>query len=460
MKTSRCELHRSVHKLPSIRFEDQEMTSFSGLVLFQKLFASLRLRERLHRCVRHLESRSCYGPTTVLLWLVVHLVLGWRSLRDLVHYQGDPLVLRVLGLRRLPTVPTVCRELQRMGAGVVQRLRRLLRDLVVERLKSLGTRSITLDFDGSVFSTKSRKKEGTAVGFNRKSKGSHSYYPLFATVAQTDQVFDVLHRPGNVHDSRDALPFVQRCFQHLRQKGLKGPMEARLDSAHFSDETCFWLFDQGIQFTISVPFERFPQLKRKIQERQRWTSIDDTWSCFEGDWCPKKWEDARGHRRFRLLLFRQRVKTPKKGPIQLDLFQPVDTHYEYTAVITNKPHSAHAVLHFHHGRGSQEHLFGEIKSQGNLGYLPTRRQVGNEIYTLCSALACNLQRELLMRATKPQRSNALKRHCLWVFDTLGSFRKALVQRAGRLTRPNGDLALTVALNNLAATDFMHYLKAA
>jgi len=49
--------------------------------------------------------------------------------------------------------------------------------------------------------------EGTAVGFNRKKKGARSYYPLFCTIAQTGQVFDVYHRPGNVHDSHEARGF-------------------------------------------------------------------------------------------------------------------------------------------------------------------------------------------------------------------------------------------------------------
>ena len=63
---------------------------------------------------------------------------------------------------------------------------------------------MTSDFDGSVQSTK-RHAEGTAVGFNKEKKGARSYYPLFCTVAQTGQVLDVLHRAGNVHDSKGAV---------------------------------------------------------------------------------------------------------------------------------------------------------------------------------------------------------------------------------------------------------------
>ncbi len=50
--------------------------------------------------------------------------------------------------------------------------------MVLDRLASLSLPRITLDFDGSVQSTK-RRAEGTAVGFNKKKKGARSYYPLF-----------------------------------------------------------------------------------------------------------------------------------------------------------------------------------------------------------------------------------------------------------------------------------------
>jgi len=47
VKSSKAEIQAKYHKIPVIRFEDQKLTSFSGLLLFQILFRQLRLRERL-----------------------------------------------------------------------------------------------------------------------------------------------------------------------------------------------------------------------------------------------------------------------------------------------------------------------------------------------------------------------------------------------------------------------------
>ena len=46
MKYSKAEVHCKTHGLPTLRFEDSQLTSFSGLILLQALFARLGLKER------------------------------------------------------------------------------------------------------------------------------------------------------------------------------------------------------------------------------------------------------------------------------------------------------------------------------------------------------------------------------------------------------------------------------
>jgi hypothetical protein len=138
-----------------------------------------------------------------MLLLVVHLLLGYRELRELRYYQEDEMVKRVVGLKRLPDVATVSRRLAQADPHSVERVRAENQRLVLERAVQLALVRVTLDFDGSVVST-GRRAEGSAVGFNKVKKGQRSYYPLYATLAQSGQVLDVLHRPGNVHDSNGA----------------------------------------------------------------------------------------------------------------------------------------------------------------------------------------------------------------------------------------------------------------
>ena len=41
VKSSKSQIHAKFYKIPTIRFEDQQLTSFSGLLIFQVLFAKL-----------------------------------------------------------------------------------------------------------------------------------------------------------------------------------------------------------------------------------------------------------------------------------------------------------------------------------------------------------------------------------------------------------------------------------
>ena len=175
MKLRRSDVRRQAHALPTLRFENHALTSFAGLVLFQQLFATLDLKARLRRCFRRQAGGKAFGPATIFLQLIVHIVLGFRELREACAYRDDPMVQRLLGLQRLPDVATVSRMLKNADAKTVKHLRRLLAEMIFQRLEALGLTRLTLDFDGSVQSTR-RHAEGTAVGYNRKRKGARSYY--------------------------------------------------------------------------------------------------------------------------------------------------------------------------------------------------------------------------------------------------------------------------------------------
>jgi hypothetical protein len=324
---------------------------------------------------------------------------------------------------------------------------------VLEGLKRESLPRLTLDFDGSVQSTKGHA-EGTAVGFNKNRKGSRSYYPLFCTVAQTGQFFDVLHRPGNVHDSHGADTFMETCFDKA-QNELQGILlESRMDSAFFSEKTVSSLDERGVKFTATVPFERFSVLKSIIEQRSRWHRIDSDWAYFESDWKPKSWD-----KRYRFLFLRKRAHNQTKGPLQLHFFEPRDYHFDYKVVVTNKTESAKSVLLFHNGRGSQETIFGDAKNDVGLSVLPSKRLLGNQLFTICGMMAHNLAREVQILANPALVRVPPKRAALWTFERLDTIRHRIIQRAGRLTTPQGNLTLTLSANQTVQQDLLRFIEA-
>lgn len=454
MKLSKAQVQRRVHALPQCRFEDQALTSSAGLVLYEALFRSLNLRGRLRGCFRHLVQWPVYAHADLFLSLVVHLLLGYRNLRETAYYREDPMVLRLLGWQHLPDVSTYSRRLATMDLSAGDNVASLNREIVLDRVIEAALARVTLDFDGSVLTSR-RHAEGTAVGFNRARKGERSYYPLLCTVAQTGQIFDVLHRSGNVHDSNGAGDFIEACVMGAAKRLGRATIESRLDSAFFSENTVLVLDSLDVQYTVSVPFDRLAEIKTLIEQRQRWRRLDSTWSYFEISWGPKCWLKPR-----RLLIARQRVKERQKGPLQLDLFCPSVLGYEYTAVLTNKRQSAKKVLAFHHGRGAQEGIFGEAKQDCQLGYIPARTWAANRLYLYATIVAHNLTRELQMRALPRRPATTPGRAALWTFQKLSTLRGLLIRRAGRLTNNSGTAVLTMSANGTVKAHFEHLLEGA
>jgi hypothetical protein len=451
VKHSKAEVRGKARTALEVRFEAQNLTSYSGLILFQHFFSLIGIKARLWACFRHLKVSPIYGHHVIMMLLLVHLIIGHRRLRDVDYYRDDEMVKRVLGLKRLPDVSTISRSLGSADEVSVEKVRNESRKLVIERLLAEGLSRVTLDFDGSVLST-GRHAEGTAVGFNKKKKGARSYYPLFCTIAQTDQVLDVHHRPGNVHDSNGADAFIGQCLDSVRSALPRIKIETRIDSAFFNETIVERLHGAGVEFTISVPFARFTGLKGMIEGRQRWRHLNGELSFFESHWKPDSWTSP-----YRFIFIRKQVRCQDKEPIQLDLFKPIEYGYEFKVIVTNKCTSPRKVVAFHEGRGSQEGIFAELKSHCQMDYVPVTTQAGNQLYMFAGILAHNLTRELQIQLTPRARGTTAKRAALWCFREIETLRRTVIQRAGRIIRPAGKLILSMNNNDKLENELLHSL---
>ena len=156
---------------------------------------------------------------------------------------------------------------------------------------------------------------------------------------------------------------------------------------------------------------------------------------------------------------RTRVARRQAGPLQPDVFVPHARGYEFKVIVTNKAVSAATVLAFHNGRGAQEAIFAQLKTQCQIDYVPCRRLVGNQIFLLAGVTAHNLGRELQMATRPAERVTTPTRMALWSFQELQTLRRTLFARAGRLTRPQGELTLTISANTEVQREILRHLEA-
>ena len=144
--------------------------------------------------------------------------------------------------------------------------------------------------------------------------------------------------------------------------------------------------------------------------------------------------------------------------MQLTLFAPYEYGFQFKVILTNMPLSARKVLALHNGRGAQEAIFAELKSQAQMDYIPCKRLAANQTWLLAAIMAHNLNRELQMSAQAPERSTTEQRMPWWSFVRLGTRRMNLIQRAGRLTRPQGTLTLSMNVGQAIAARLRQLLS--
>ena len=148
---------------------------------------------------------------------------------------------------------------------------------------------------------------------------------------------------------------------------------------------------------------------------------------------------------------------PCKKFLARDFVKMVQNPGDYKVLVTNKTGSAKSLVLFHNGRGSQEAIFGDAKTDAALDVIPSRRLAGNQLFTLCAMMAHNLSREIQMLASPPLPRTLPKRPAAWTFERLDTMRHRIIQRAGRLTRPKGELTLTMSANQAVRSDLLHFL---
>lgn len=449
MRLKKAELKGRVNANLELRFSNRQLTSHAGLELVRRYFAAIDLRRQMRRGLTSALPPADYGIVPMLLAVLALMISGGRRVRHLMYLESDPIVLRLCGLRQLPTARSVGRWLREFRARHLPHLQALNADLVAAHIERIGLKRLTVDVDGSVVST-GQKVQWAHRGFNPHRRKVPSYYPITAFEAQSGQVLRVQNRPGNVHDGKASVSFLHDLFAQIKATlGGGRVLEFRMDGAFFRREILQLIERRGAEYAIKVPFYPWLNIKGLVQQTTEWSRVDETVSCAEHELHIGQW-----NRRLRVILYRKRVGHKTAKNFQLDLFDPADGHFEYSAVATNKTLGGRALWQFMCGRGTHEKAYGELKSGFAFDCVPTMRYAANSAWQLLSVMAFNLMRGFQVATTAELRAVSRKRRCVFLFEHIETLRFRLLHRAGLMTRTNGVAALDIGGSRQAAARFM------
>ncbi len=438
MRLSKAGFPARVNSDLRLRFHATGLTSFSGLELIRRYFKSINLPGRIRRHLGRSGLGGDYGTVSMVLLVLGLLICGGRRMQHLLYLKEDPLVLRLTGLTRLPTPRTLGRWLRRFRVEHVERLLRVNDDLVAEAIRRAGLRRLTLDVDGTVVST-GLKTQWAFRGFNPHHRKVPSYYPVTAYEAQTGQIFRVRNRPGNVHDGKASLGFLRDVMAQVHRTVGRGYLvEFRMDGAFFRSDVIRLLERHGAEYAIKIPFYTWIGLKGIIQRRRRWKRIDGQVSCFAATLQLGAW-----NRTMRVVIYRKRVFHRSRKNFQLDLFDPADGYFEYSAIATNKTLNGRNLWAFLNGRGTHEKTYAELKNGFAFDTVPTHHYGANSAWQALSIMAHNLMKSFQVATTATRRPATRKRRARYELESIHTLRYKWINRAGILVQPDGYATLDV-----------------
>jgi hypothetical protein len=372
------------------------------------------------------------------------LVVGGRRLRHLAFVQDDPLFHRFCEVQVVPTARTVSRWLQGFTMTTVAALQAINTAVIARVLATLGVRTWTIDVDGVVVST-GLQVERAFRGFNPHHRTVPSYYPIMAHLAETTHVLRVKNRSGNVHDGKAGLPFLRDLWTQLGTLLPRGgTVRFRMDGAFFRQDVLQWLGARAAGYAIKVPFYRWLDLQQYIRAQPTWRPVAPGITGVVVPEATTPWG-----RPVWLAIYRKHVHHRATKNYQLDLFDPNDGHYEYSAVTSNLDLTLANLWRFACGRGNHEKTIAQLKTGLAFHTVPTMAYAANSAWQHLVVLVHNLLTNFQIETGATRRAPTRKRTVLPVLQTIQTLRFVLFNRAAEIVRPGG--ALRLRLTDNAAT---------
>lgn len=434
-RSSKARVNR---ELP-IQFAPQSLTSYSGLELMDRFLRAIKLDEAVREVFRRSPLSGDYSMVSMVRLFLGLFWIGGRRLSHVDFVRADPLVCRLARLRQLPHERTLSRWLKQFRHKSVRMLAALNAQTVIETLRRLRCRRVTLDVDGSVVST-GMQVAWAARGYNPHRRKVPSYYPILAHVAQTGQIIAVKNRPGNVHDSRRSEYFIRDVVRQARQAlGTSVIFEVRLDAAFFQRPVLQVLSRLGVEYGLKVPMFPWLGLRAIVQQCREWRPLNEEISYFSVTLPVSCWQME-----LPVVVYRRRVKHKTRKNFQLDLFHPDDGHYEYSAVTSNRTIGPVALWYFMAGRGAQEKTLAELKDGFAFDSVPTNHYSANSAWQQLCVLAMNLLRRFQIETALSARPRTRKRTFLYVLESIKTARFKWLNIAGRLITTNGTRVLRLS----------------
>jgi hypothetical protein len=339
-------------------FTDHPITVWAGALLLRLYFELIGLRAALTPLLRPFTktSNNQIPAVDVLLAWWYGLALGAERFEHFTRYRRDPLLSRLLGLRRFPSPDTLRRFFQgftyRRTTEVSEALMRV--SLSAMRPILLGH---TLDLDSTVF-CRYGEQAGSLKGHNPIKHGRPSHHPLVAWLSERRRLLWATLRAGHAGTANGAREFLAQALTMLPPGHRIGLVRA--DAGFFVTAFLRFLDTRDLPYIIVA---RLTPLVRKLVIHRipevDWRPVARGIAVADRMAALPAWQGR--SRRFVCLRQPLTERPDASGRRLLEC-----PGYTYRVFVTTVPYAAEVVTRMYAGRADSENRIKELKEDLSL----------------------------------------------------------------------------------------------
>jgi hypothetical protein len=349
-------------------FEAKGLTRFGGLMLFQQFCKSLGLRRFLQTYIQwSTHGQKKYHPADLFLTHLFAVVAGIGRIQNTQSLIHNGLLPSLLGLPNFPHRDTLRDFLGKFTLTSLKSLQ-LAHDKIRQNLFGrLGPiYSSIIDIDTTVLTVYGHQ-QGSAIGYNPFHRGKKSFCPILSSEGKLGLTLNFELRPGNVHPSPGAVPFLKQTLEELPKTVASTRTRIRADASFYDKNLIQFLDDNRLGYVIIA---KLTGPIKKILPSISYHPFQRNWEAGEFSYQPHFWE-----KEHRFIAIRSLIKETE---FPVTLFTMKD--FSYRVLVTNLNLRPEIVWRLYCARGLQELLIRELKSNYALAKIPSRSFIANQVY--------------------------------------------------------------------------------
>lgn len=367
-----------------IQETDEALVTHTGLAAIGALLGQTGLARRTDALSVEGKPRPQTKHSDVLLSMVGLLCLGKSDFTDIAAFREDPFFPRSLGLKTVPSEPTLRQRMSELG-GMPQPILREESAHMVRRHAPNIARCfkdwVALDVDVSPFDNSDTQKEGVGCTYKKVD----GYAPIFAYLGGEGYLVHEELREGTQHCQKGTPEFLRQSIEYARIV-TDDKLLVRMDAGNDDQKTLEACRKAKVDFIVkrNLRRESTEEWLLDAQAHGEWREPRPGKVVYVG-------ETSRhcGKRLWRVVFeVTERTTTPD-GQM---LLNPDIEFATYWTSLGPRKATPDEVIQLYRDHGTSEQFHSELKTDLDLERLPSGKFMANALVLTCGLMAYNLLR--------------------------------------------------------------------